>query len=94
MPNTNNILKKLPYDKYSAASIYEYSKGLLGKSLREFAYKGYAPKKGKGGLHHYLLLFLSCLIKANCWLIILKDWWKVKLLSFCLLIQFTDGCLP
>ena len=50
MPNTNNILKELPYDKYSATSIYEYSKGLLGKSLREFAYKGYAPKKGKGGI--------------------------------------------
>lgn len=50
MPNTNNILKELPYDKYSATSIYEYSKGLLGKSLREFAYEGYAPKKGKGGI--------------------------------------------
>lgn len=50
MPNTNNTLKELPYDKYSATSIYEYSKGLLGKSLREFAYEGYAPKKGKGGI--------------------------------------------
>lgn len=50
MPNTNNILKELPYDKYSATSIFEYSKGLLGKSLREFAYEGYAPKKGKGGI--------------------------------------------
>lgn len=50
MPNTNNILKELPYDKYSATSIYEYSKGLLGKSLREFAYEGYPPKKGKGGI--------------------------------------------
>lgn len=50
MPNTNNTLKKLPYNKYSAESIYEYSKGLLGKSLRGFAYKGYAPKKGKGGI--------------------------------------------
>ena len=50
MPYTNNILKELPYDKYSATSIYEYSKGLLGKSLREFTYEGYAPKKGKGGI--------------------------------------------
>ena len=50
MPNTNNILKELPYDKHSATSIYEYSKGLLGKSLREFAYEGYAPKKGKGSI--------------------------------------------
>ena len=50
MPNKNNILKELPYDKYSATSIYEYSKGLLGKSLREFAYEGYTPKKGKGGI--------------------------------------------
>lgn len=50
MSNTNNILKELPYDKTSATSIYEYSKGLLGKSLREFAYEGYAPRKGKGGI--------------------------------------------
>ena len=46
----NDILKELPYDKHSAASIYKYSKGLLGKSLREFAYEGYVPKKGKGGI--------------------------------------------
>lgn len=50
MPNTNNTLKELPYDKYSATSIYEYSKGLLGKSLRDFIHEGYAPKKGKGGI--------------------------------------------
>ena len=42
--------KKLPYNKYSAISIFEYSKGLLGKTLREFAYEGYSPKKGKGGI--------------------------------------------
>lgn len=42
--------KKLPYDKCSAISIFEYSKGLLGKTLREFAYEGYSPKKGKGGI--------------------------------------------
>ena len=50
MPNTNNTLKELPYDKYSATSIFEYSKGLLGKSLREFAHEGYAPRRGKGGI--------------------------------------------
>ena len=50
MANTNDILKELPYDKYSAASIYEYSKGLLGKRLREFAHEGYTPKKGKGSI--------------------------------------------
>lgn len=44
----NNI--ELPYDKCSAVSIFEYSKGLLGKTLREFAYEGYSPKKGKGGI--------------------------------------------
>ena len=42
--------KKLPYDKCSAIRIFEYSKGLLGKTLREFAYEGYSPKKGKGGI--------------------------------------------
>lgn len=42
--------KKLPYDKCSAISIFEYSKGLLGKTLREFAYEDYSPKKGKGGI--------------------------------------------
>lgn len=35
MTNTNKLTKGLPYDKTSAISIYEYSKGLLGKSLRE-----------------------------------------------------------
>ena len=50
MANTNDNLKELPYDKCSAASIYEYSKGLLGKSLREFTYEGYIPNKGKGSI--------------------------------------------
>ena len=40
----------LPYDKKSAKSIFEYSKGLLGKSLRDFVWEGYEPKKGKGAL--------------------------------------------
>ena len=40
----------LPYDKTSASSIFEYSKGILEKTLREFVWEGYQPKKGKGGL--------------------------------------------
>ena len=40
----------LPYDIKSATSIFEYSKGLLGKTLRNFVWEGYETKKGKGGL--------------------------------------------
>lgn len=40
----------LPYDKTSAASIFEYSKGLLGNTLRDFVWEGYVEKAGKGGL--------------------------------------------
>ena len=42
--------KFLPYDIKSATSIFEYSKGLLGKTLRDFVRKDYVPKKGKGSL--------------------------------------------
>ncbi len=42
--------KSLPYDIKSAASIFEYSKGLLGKTLRDYVRDGYETKKGKGGL--------------------------------------------
>ena len=42
--------KILPYDKTSASSIFEYSKGILEKTLREFVREDYQPKKGKGGL--------------------------------------------
>lgn len=45
--NTNN---KLPYDITNPISIFEYSKGLLGKSLREYVWEDYEPKKGKGSL--------------------------------------------
>ena len=41
---------QLPYNIASAESIFEYSKGLLGKTLRDFVWKEYVPKKGKGGL--------------------------------------------
>ncbi len=40
----------MPYDISKATSIFEYSKGLLGKTLRDFADKDYKPKKGKGSL--------------------------------------------
>ncbi len=40
----------LPYDIKSATSIFEYSKGLLGNTLRDFVWENYEPKKGKGGL--------------------------------------------
>ncbi len=40
----------LPYDRTSAKSIFEYSKGLLGNTLRDFVWEGYVPKKGKGAL--------------------------------------------
>ena len=40
----------LPYDKSNPSSIFEYSKGLLGKTLRDFVWEGYEQKKGKGGL--------------------------------------------
>lgn len=38
----------LPYDKNSALSIFEYSKGILGKSLRDFLTDDYELKEGKG----------------------------------------------
>ena len=47
MANTNSTL---PYDAKSAISIFEYSKGLLGQTLRDFVWENYEPKKGKGGL--------------------------------------------
>ena len=40
----------LPYDKTSATSIFEYSKGLLRRTLRNFVWENYEPKKGKCGL--------------------------------------------
>ena len=42
--------KVLPYNIKDAKSIFEYSKGLLSKTLRDFIWEGYEPKKGKGGL--------------------------------------------
>lgn len=45
-----NINDKLPYDITNPISIFEYSKGLLGKSLREYVWEDYELKKGKGSL--------------------------------------------
>ena len=45
-----NEIVPLPYDKANATSIFDYSKGLLGHTLRDFVWEGYEPKKGKGGL--------------------------------------------
>lgn len=45
-----NTHSNLPYDKTSSKSIFDYSKGLLNKTLRDFVWDGYEPKKGKGGL--------------------------------------------
>ena len=42
--------KTLPYDITRAVSIFEYSKNLLGNTLRDFAKEGYESKKGKGSL--------------------------------------------
>lgn len=44
------IPSTLPYDKTSAASIFDYSKGLLDRTLRDFVWDGYEVKSGKGGL--------------------------------------------
>ena len=50
MSNISKSVHELPYDKTSAVSIFEYSKGLLGKKLRDFLHEEYIPKKGKGGI--------------------------------------------
>lgn len=42
--------QNLPYDKSSALSIFEYSKGILGKSLRDFLTDDYELREGKGRL--------------------------------------------
>lgn len=45
-----NTPSNLSYDINNAASIFEYSKRLLGKTLRDFVWDGYECKKGKGSL--------------------------------------------
>lgn len=41
-------VQNLPYDKNSALSIFEYSKGILGKCLRDFLTDDYVLRGGKG----------------------------------------------
>ena len=41
---------KKQYDKADINSIFEYSKGLLGHTLRDFVSSDYEARKGKGGL--------------------------------------------
>lgn len=43
-------LPQLPYDKTNAISIFEYSKHLLGRTLRDFLPDGYERKRGKGAM--------------------------------------------
>lgn len=50
MIGKKNSETALPYDITSATSIFEYSKGLLGRSLRDFADDDYQMKSGKGSL--------------------------------------------
>ena len=50
MSDISCLERELPYDKTSAVSIFEYSKGLSGKKLRDFIHEEYIPKKGKGGI--------------------------------------------
>ena len=40
----------MSYNPEDVASIFEYSKGILGHSLRDFMPVDYVPRKGKGGL--------------------------------------------
>lgn len=46
----NRDISKLPYDKTSAQSIFEYSEGLIDHILREYVWEGYQVPKGKGSL--------------------------------------------
>lgn len=41
---------EMGYDVTDVSSIFEYSKGLLGHTLRDFVEEGYEGRKGKGGL--------------------------------------------
>ena len=50
MASLDKTVSTLPYDITKATSIFEYSKGLLGKTLRDFVWEGYETKKGKGSL--------------------------------------------
>ena len=47
MAKVKNVL---PYDITSPTDIFNYSKGLLGKTLRDFVWDGYETRAGKGSL--------------------------------------------
>ena len=59
------VPEKLPYDKTSSSSIFDYSKGLLKKTLREFVWEGYKTKKGKGGLGQ-MVENIYFFLETNC----------------------------
>ena len=48
--NEHYIAEHLGYDPTDACNIFEYSKGLLGKTLREFASDDYESLTGKGSI--------------------------------------------
>lgn len=66
MDSKTNFTKVLPYDKTSPISIFDYSKGLLGKTLREFVYEGYQPHEGKGSLGQMVENLYFMLETNNC----------------------------
>ena len=41
MTGKSKIKSTLPYDITNATSIFDYSKGILGKTLRDFVWEGY-----------------------------------------------------
>ena len=43
------IPEVLPYDKTSAKSIFDYSKGLLGNTLRDFVWDEYVNERTNHG---------------------------------------------
>ena len=44
------VKNALPYDITSPTDIFNYSKGLLGKTLRDFVWDGYETRNGRGSL--------------------------------------------
>jgi len=63
--DNNKIPTNLPYIKTSAEDIFRYSKGLLKKTLRDFVWEGYVPKKGKGGLGQ-MVENIYFFLETNC----------------------------
>lgn len=60
-----SVNKQLPYDITSPTSIFEYSKGLLGNTLRKFIWEGYETRAGKGGLGQ-MVENIYFLLETNC----------------------------